>query len=526
MIKMKLKSLGIHTDNLLGVNYSLNLVESAKELSDELKAVLKKNKVDYTKYNSHKDDAFDKDNTDKNPPKEIYEYQNFFVLQRTNGDFVLLDGFRRLLWYNAPVTPITVRFYLESELTNQQILTLLVNLNHFKFFSDQAYHERGFSLLLKTVFDIDITKIKRGFDSYLSSNETKNSYSSYGRLEKQDKNVEIKNRIVNKFFISDIKFLATLFEKEFLCDQYMGALLYELRSKSTKEFDVEKFMSLVNGNKVLVELIEKYKKVGTDHSVKSQEVVNKIIEMYRNIFTLIEGGEVEQSFAEKQTECKELVTKLKKDKTLIKLTGHSKVHEIEREIDKMIAKGEKPEFVCVVHPNEKENKLPHGLLEGVKFLEYTEKHLGFGVKELNIGLTIGKHECKIWHNYGGYSGYGKKYTTLRMPSGSQNYNVDLFVRMKVEKETKETKPRKLKQFSYEPSSEKRTLCILAWTNKEAIELFKEVGVHISANDMRNYVYVWGTPTQEALKDFDQSKPCVYEISTENGNFIGKPVKIK
>lgn len=185
-------------DNLIGVNYSLEIVESAKELSNELKAVLNKNNVDYNAYNGSPNDFSRKDIT-TNPPKEIYEYQNFFVLHRTNGDLVLLDGFRRLLWYDAPSTPIYVRFYNESELNSQQILTLLVNLNHFKFFSDQAYHERGFSLLLKTVFDIDIMNMKKSFDAYLSSSQTQNSYSSNG-LNKQAKNEEIKKRIVNNFF--------------------------------------------------------------------------------------------------------------------------------------------------------------------------------------------------------------------------------------------------------------------------------------------------------------------------------------
>lgn len=523
-------------DNLIGVNYSLAIVESATELSNLLKSVLKKNKIDYKQYNSHTTNSFDKDNTDKNPPKEIYEYQNFFVLERTNGDVVLLDGFRRLLWYNAPSTPILVRFYKEVDLTSQQILTLLVNLNHFKFFSDQNYHERGFSLLLKTVFDIDITKMKRSFDAYLSSTETKNSYSSYGALQKQAKNEEIKKRIVNEFFISDLRFLQAIQDANFLADQYMGALVFEMRSKSNKEFDSDKFISLIKENKVLVELMGKYEKTGTDHSAKSQEVVNKIIEMYRNIFTLMEGGVVEQSFAEKQTECKELVAKLKKDKTLVKLTGHSKIHEIERAMDKMIAKGEKLEFVCVVHPNEeqtrynngkeKEYKLPHGLVEGVKFLEYTDKHLGMGAKEINIGLDLAGAKCRIWHNYGGYFGYGKKYTTLNMPYGSQNCDVDLFIRMEVEKKPKSTEPRKLKKFKYTPQGygEKRDICVLAWTQKEARELFEAVNIHMSEGDMRNFVYQsWGNDSEAILKEYDQTQPCVYAIYQDK---TIAPVKLK
>ncbi len=508
--------LGLHTDTILGVTYSLDIVKSAKDLSDELKNVLKKNGVDYTKYNSNNNDV---NKCDVNPPNEIYEYQNFFVLQRKNGDLVLLDGFRRLLWYNAPTTPILVRTYLESELSDQQILTLLVNLNHFKFFSDQNYHERGFSLLLKTVFDIDITNMKNSFDAYLSSTETKNSYSSFGKLSKQYKNEEIKKRIINKFFISDIRFLKAIKNADYLSDQYMGALVYELRSKSDKEFDANMFISLIKENNVLVELMEKYKKIGTDHSAKSQEIVNKIIEMYRNIFTIMEGGEIELSFAEKQREAKDLVEKLKKDKTLVKLTGHSKSYEIERAMNTMIVKGEKLEFVCVVHPreegrffnNEKIVILPHGLLEGVKYLKHTNKHLGMGTKEINIGAIIDGHECVIWHNHGSYGSYGKKYTKLRMPRGE--YEVDLFVRMELEKKPKSIEPRKLKEFIYHDRNS-NNLYILAWTQKEARELLESIGIQLNDSYMRDYVgKSWGTD-KELLKDQFLSQPCIYSIDKD------------
>lgn len=521
---IKLNTLGLHKDNLLGVNYRLELVESATELSDLLKSVLKKNSIDYDKYNSYNQDSINKDTAIANPPKEIYEYQNFFVLERANGDIVLLDGFRRLLWYTPPSTPILVRFYKEEDLTSQKILTLLVNLNHFKFFSNQSYHERGFSLLLKTVFDIDITKFRKTFDAYLSSKETKNSYSSYGNPTGQDKNIIIKDRIANEFFISDIKFLEKLSTTKYLADQYMGALLFELRTESKKQFDVDKFISLIESNKVLLELMEKYKKTGTDHSAKSQEVVNKIIEMYRNIFIIMEGGKIEKSFAEKQQETKELVEKLKKDKTLVKLTGHKKVYDIEREMDRKLANGEHLEFVCVVHPNEKDSvsndwnnnkvyNLPYGLCNEIQYLKHTPKHLGMNTKHINIGLMLDGIECRIRHNFGG----GKQYTLLDMPYGSQNYNVDLFVRMEVVKEVKSTTPKTLKEFYYydQNHSKKRKLFVLAWTQKEAREMFNFINVRMTDSEMRNYVYQsWGNNDKDLLKDQDLSSPCIYSIDDD------------
>ena len=517
MDKLKFTSLGVQTDTILDVKYGLGKVESAKELADKLKSILKKNNINYADYNGDGDDG-----TSKNPPTEIYEYQNFFVLQRKNGDLVLLDGFRRLLWYNAPSTPILVRIYNESELTDQQILTLLVNLNHFKFFSDQHYHERGFSLLLKTVFDIDIMKMKSTFDAYLSSDETKNSYSSYGRLTKQSKNEEIKRRIVNKFFISDLRFLQALQNERFLSDQYMGALVYEMRKKSDTAFDSDKFIALVKDNKVLLDLMDKYKKVGTDHSSKSQEVVNKIIEMYRNIFTIMEGGEVQKSFAEQQTDAKAIVEKFKKDKGLVKMTGSQQITDIERAINKLLKEGKELEFVCVVHPYKHSNgwqkptrTLPYGILEGVKVLGYEKKHLDFtGNLHFVIGFEQDGEQFKISHNYG--SG-AKKYTTLNMGYQNPNYDVDLFVRMETEKKPKSTEPRQMKKFSYSRGRRQvdGDICVLAWTQKEAREIFESLGVRLSDNDMRQFVgHAWGTTNEKILEGYDQSQPCAYEVKTD------------
>lgn len=539
---MKTTTIGTYKDNLLGINYNLVMVNSAKELSDKLKATLKANGIKYAQYNSYtnKKDYEDDDTCIETPPSEIYEYQNFFVLEKNNGDLVLLDGFRRLLWYAAPNTPILVKFYKEKDLTNQQILTLLVNLNHFKFFSNQQYHERGFSLLLKTVFNIDITSFRSTFDAYLSSNETKNSYSSYGRLTGQEKNEEIKNRIIGKHFVSDMKFLEKLNSTKYLCDQYMGALLYEERLKTDTEFDVNKFIELADKHSVLQELTVKYEKIGTDHSAKSQDVVNKIIEIYRNLFVLMAGGEVGKSFAEKQKECKDLVAQLKKDKTLVKLTGNTKYYEVERILEDMIKKGEKIEFVCVIHPNdvrndswrkERETELPYGLFKNIQFLGYTRKT--FGGNDLRFGVKLNdKIECPITHNYGGYHGGGKKYTKLDMPMGSRNYDIDLFVRLEIEQEPKVKKPREIKKFAYQPHRGKvrKQVFVLAWTNKEALELFEAADIRLTANGLRDYVGGWGNDAEDFLKDIDQTQSAVYLCQlTENGAKIDRsvpPKKIK
>jgi hypothetical protein len=172
---MIFQNLGKHKDTVIGADYELQLVSSALQLSEQLKKTYKSIGIDFRAFNTDSDGG----DVSKNPPTEIYEYQNFFLLKKENGDTVLLDGFRRLLWYNAPNTPILVRTYKESDLSQSQILSLLINLNHFKFFSSSSYQERGFGLLLKTVFDIDITKFRDAFDAYLSSDSIKNSYTGH-----------------------------------------------------------------------------------------------------------------------------------------------------------------------------------------------------------------------------------------------------------------------------------------------------------------------------------------------------------
>lgn len=422
--------LGIFTDNLLSVPYELLLVDSAADLSGELKSVLAQKDIDPADYNSHKPDSFSgkSEVESDNPPAEIYEYQNFFVLENHEGELILLDGFRRLLWYTPPTTPIFVRLYKQSDLTNQQILSLLVSLNHFKFFGGQEYHERGFSLLLKTVFDLDITKFKRAFNAYLSSDETKNSYSHYGGRDGAAKNNAIKNRIVNPYFIDDMHFLEKLRASKYMCDQFVGALTFKERQRSGKGLDFDGFVAIAEKHKVLHDLLEKYAKIGTDNSAKSQDVVNKIIEIYDNIFLQMAGGKVEKSYAEKIQECKDLVTKLKKDKSLTKMTGAGNCYLIEREIEKRIVKGEVPEFVCVVHPINGKPwgfsplELPYGILDGVKYLGMTETGT-FRRAELKIGIELEGRKEIIQHNYGGHHSYGKKYTKLDI------YAIDLFVKI-------------------------------------------------------------------------------------------------
>ena len=107
-------------DNYLGAEYQVASGD-AKEIRNYLLSTLKTQGINPNDYNRG---GYGK--TD--PPIEIYEYQPFFLLRRKDGTYSLLDGFRRLLWYNTPNHNINIRVYEEDELTSVQIMKLLVYL--------------------------------------------------------------------------------------------------------------------------------------------------------------------------------------------------------------------------------------------------------------------------------------------------------------------------------------------------------------------------------------------------------------
>lgn len=102
------------TDHINNKQYNIEEV-NAKAISVAIKGKLLELGIDHTKYNSEivEESNYNygqqKDSIE-NPPHEIYQYQNFFLLKDGDG-YLLLDGFRRLLWYNPPNMDILVRVY-------------------------------------------------------------------------------------------------------------------------------------------------------------------------------------------------------------------------------------------------------------------------------------------------------------------------------------------------------------------------------------------------------------------------------
>lgn len=394
------------TDTLLNVNYELYRV-SAKTLAISLKEFLKFDGINYNQFNSaiDKADPFHESDEDAgvNIPNEIYEYQNFFVLRERSGKMYLLDGFRRLLWYNAPDTQVYVRVYNREALTDTQILTLMVYLNHFKFFSaSNNYLDRGFSLLLKSVFDIDTSQIFNTVNAYLDNDYSTERFR-YNRPKGSEQNQNVKARIVNPLFISDMKFLQALGASGYLASSKVGSLLQSFRAKHSVEYSITTFLEKVKANPAMPDLMDK-KEYSERHSDK-ETAISKILEIYTNIFEFMSGGTLKKSYAEKMKECKELVAAFTKDKNYTKMSGNRQYYILNPLLQKLADAGRELEFKCVVYPsqNKEQEEREYGLISKVKFEnKFSTEKWDDGAQ---IKITIG----------------GKVFTAARESLGERRY---------------------------------------------------------------------------------------------------------
>lgn len=374
----------------------------------------------------------------KTPDTEIYEYQPFFLMERLDGSYTLLDGFRRLIWYDAPFWIIDIRVYKEKDLVDQQIMKLLVYLNHFKFYGGNgSYNDRGFSLAMYTIFGLNIPKYVNCFDSYLSCSETVRKY--WGEhLDSDDKISMVKERMINPMFVSDMKFVEELLGTGVMINDIFGALVYKMRETyPDKVFDAKLFLSIINGNKLITDLQGKVGKKGNYvGGAIDQKITNQIVPFYENTFKEMFGGEIIKTYTEYFDEAKTLNNTLKKDTTLTKLTGNKRDYVMDWILLHRIASNIPINFKCVVYPKESDTSsypreikspLPPGLLEiPIVFLKYETRQM---TMEAIFGFTTDNGvEYRIRHNYGGYHGYANKYTKIEANAmGGATYKIDLYV---------------------------------------------------------------------------------------------------
>ena len=234
---------------------------------------------------------------------------------------------------------------------------------------------------------------------------------------------------MNDNFLYDVNFIDECEKAGCMVNSYFGAYLYQQRLTTTKPFDPELFIAYSKKNQVLQELLVKYHKVGTTDGADSRKVVTQILEIYENIFKLMSGGKVQKSYAEKLKECKELATVLKKDKTWSKLTGHGKYYRLQNIMEERIKNKTPLEFKCVVFPKymrENEILIPHGLLEGVKFIKWCKARKWGENTYAEFGSELDGILWTLGHNWGAG---GKHYTKLEHHNSCphQVYDIEIFV---------------------------------------------------------------------------------------------------
>jgi len=400
-------------DNVIDVMYE-NYKAEALGLKKYLIDTLNKKGIDYKNFNTwnFKEDYFNRsdENVIKNPPSEIYEYQLFFLLRRKDGSYCLLDGFRRLLWYNTPKCFINVRVYDENTLSDHQIMKLLIYFNHLKFYgSIGAYYDRGFALGMRTIFDLNILVYHKVFDSYLSTTETVKKYWT-STLDNDLKIERVKERMLRKFFVSDMKFIESLSKTGVMMNDVFGALVFQYRDKfPDKEFNDKIFIEKVNENKFIGEMHEKFDKNGDGNGARQQDIINQLIKFYTNIFNEMFGLETEKTYTEILSETKAAVGEMKKDKGFIKLSGNQKDYLIEMVFRKRIKENIPIKVKGVIHP-------------------IKDDIYGFGNKnEKIIYLKPGiiEQEINVIQKYGRY-GYPKyeiqfAYENILFSSGNTEY---------------------------------------------------------------------------------------------------------
>lgn len=315
-----MKQITILKDTLINVNYSLMSVNS-KELSKTLKDNLSSKSINYNDFNNDYINKFRDTPNIIDLPIEVYEYQNFFLLEKENGELILLDGFRRLLWNETVDHEILVRVYKESDMDTESILKLLVSLNHTKFFGGIGnFYDRGFALALFVIFNVNITNIYKSFNGYLTVEKPIYEYSiSY--LKNENKHLSTLDKVTNISFIEDMKFLEDIQKSNVIeMDEIFGSFISSIRKNNPDiKMDSKDFITKVKNNTVLLKQIESFKK---SKDSRGNDIGNKMFEMFSNILLNKTG---EKSFAERTAEIKEALNLIKKDKSWFNYTGNKKI---------------------------------------------------------------------------------------------------------------------------------------------------------------------------------------------------------
>jgi hypothetical protein len=247
-------------------------------------------------------------------PIEPYIYQNFFLLR--NGDeYLLLDGFRRLLQENVPNVDVVVNIYDYYKMTDVQLIQLMFGLNHQKFFTtdNNCYNDRGFALLFKSIWNLDLSKIVHAINGY--SIVKGYNWDSRDRKKAKGENhyLQLLNAI-NEYFIEDLQFFKSCLKEGLLVDELFGEQVKKYRLQTEKSF--YGVLNELSKDKTLIEQIVKLPSARSYSQVRGY-----IADLYARHFTMyVSGVEKELSFTEKEVFYKQELKRLEKDKNYFKLT--------------------------------------------------------------------------------------------------------------------------------------------------------------------------------------------------------------
>lgn len=397
-------------DNLLDATYEIITI-NARKFSQRLKTTYENLGIDISEHNSVGGNLYSNDKGDT--PIEAYAYQLFFAYKK-DGEYYLLDGYRRLLWAeNIPNIDINVHVY--ENLNDQQLINLMMYLNHWKFSSTNKFWDRGFSLFYKTYFDINISSINDAFMGYLLVNKANVEYSFDLRVYYNQKtNQLIKEKMLEADYLNNIRLIDYAVKKyKGLNNVQFGALISKFKDYCISISELENFLSQDRVDKICSDLHE----MNSDNGIIKR--MNKFHDYFKEYILSLKGIEV-KTYQSAVEECKEIQKQLKKE-GYKSLTHHFNKIYYNDKIE-MINNIDQYDLVALIMPDKKTfEKTPfYGKTYQVGF-KYVEGRLG--TKHPN--LTINGVECET-----GFENWHRTYPMKKVKLNGVIYNVKTSFKIK------------------------------------------------------------------------------------------------
>lgn len=222
---------------------TLNLLD----LRDELVSTYKERfDFDFAKYSNYVNDRYSYNKNVYNTlDNDVYVYNTINVLDC--GDYkVLLDGHRRLYlnFDKVPNFDVPIRVYKREDLTNHQLIKLMVHLNQHKIIGSGSgfFMDNGFTILFKILFDVDFSDKMQFIKGFLYG-KSSDVESIYYR-DKLELTVEqiptIIDGLSNMYFIHALKVIDEIGIEELKKVSKFGKAIREFCEENNTYIDVKK----------------------------------------------------------------------------------------------------------------------------------------------------------------------------------------------------------------------------------------------------------------------------------------------